>query len=527
MVIWLYGHMVGKNNIHKPSSHLTIQPSALFIAVILLVAAYLRLHNISGYMTFLGDEGRDVMVVRQMIVDHKWTLLGPTASVGGFFLGPIYYYFMLPFLWAWRLDPTGPAVMVGLFGVATVYLVYRAGRDMFDPWVGIVAGALYATSPVVIAYSRSSWNPNIVPFFSLLTIYLLWRYARDGRFRNIFWAGVAMGIGLQLHYLFLFLFPVAALWIMVHRKAQEKMKAGLCWVIGFLLGYAPFLLFELRHGFPNTRSIFQFVLTGKDTGLVSEKYWIIIQDVLFRLVGRLVLRFPQPEIWSSIPDWQKGIWHWGIIGIIVTGVSLLGLGMYSGKDTSRWRQSSSLILLWGSVVAVLFGFYKRAIYDYYFGIWFALPFFVVAIILYRVKQIRFIGMAISMSMTVFLLWWNWLGQPFQYAPNHQLAQARGIAQAAIEKTGQKPFNFALITQGNSDHVYRYFFDVWGRSPVVIEPEFKDPTRITVTDQLIVLCEIPDCKPLGHPLWEIAGFGSATISGTWKTSFVTIHKLIHL
>ena len=64
---------------------------------------------------------------------------------------------------------------------------------------------------------------------------------------------------------------------------------------------------------------------------MSEKYWIIIQDVLFRLVGRLVLRFPQPEIWSSIPDWQKGIWHWGIIGIIVTGVSLLGLGMYSGE----------------------------------------------------------------------------------------------------------------------------------------------------------------------------------------------------
>ena len=32
MVIWSYGW---KNNIHKPSSHLTIQPSALFIAVIL------------------------------------------------------------------------------------------------------------------------------------------------------------------------------------------------------------------------------------------------------------------------------------------------------------------------------------------------------------------------------------------------------------------------------------------------------------------------------------------------------------
>ncbi|MEK7543345.1 MAG: glycosyltransferase family 39 protein [Patescibacteria group bacterium] len=501
--------------------------SEWLIVVILFVAAYLRLHNISGYMTFLGDEGRDVLVVKQMIVDHKWTLLGPTASVGGFFLGPIYYYFMMPFLWAWRLDPTGPAVMVALFGVATVYLVYRSGRDMFHPWVGITASALYALSPVVIAYSRSSWNPNIVPFFSLLTIYLLWKNTNDGRLRNVFWVGVSMGIGLQLHYLFLFLFPVAALWLIVQGKVGMKIRSLAVSVIGFVIGYAPFLLFELRHGFPNTQSIMRFVLAGKDTGLDGEKYSNIAKEVLYRLVGRLVLRFPQPEIWSDIPGWQQGVWHWGIVGIIATGLILLVWGALWRGHNSRWRQSSLLLLLWGIAVTVLFGFYKRAIYDYYFGIWFALPFLVTGLILYRLKQIRFIGTAVSMGITVFLLWWNWQGQPFQYAPNNQLAQARAIAKEAIDKTEGRPFNFALVTQGNSDHVYRYFFEIWGSPPVTIEAEFKDPQRKTVTDQLIVICEIPDCKPLGHPLWEIAGFGTATISGSWQTSFVTIHKLVHL
>ncbi len=504
-----------------------INKSTVLIVFILLVAAYLRLYNISGYMTFLGDEGRDVLVVKQMIVDHKWTLLGPTASVGGFFLGPIYYYFMLPFLWAWRLDPTGPAVMVALFGVATVYLVYRAGRDMFHPWVGTVASALYALSPVVIAYSRSSWNPNVVPFFSLLTIYLLWKYSDDRKIRNIFWAGVSMGIGLQLHYLFLFLFPVAAIWIVLHDKVGTRFRSWTLGVVGFVIGYAPFLLFELRHGFPNTQSIIQFVLAGKDTGLVGEKSRIIIQDVLFRLVGRLVLRLPQPEIWQNVPGWQQGIWHWGIVGIITAGIGLLVLGTNPANNTSRWRQSSSLLLLWGSVIAVFFGFYKRAIYDYYFGIWFALPFIVTGLILYCLKQIRFIGSVVSIAVIVFLLWWNWQGQPFQYAPNNQLAQARGIAKEAFDKAGGRPFNFALVTQGNSDHGYRYFFEIWGNPPVTIKPEFADPERKTVTDQLIVICEEPDCKPLGHPLWEIAGFGTATISGTWQTSFVTIHKLIHL
>ena len=141
---------------------------ALVLLSILVLGAYVRFYRISEYMTFLGDEGRDMLVIKRMIVDHKFTLLGPTASVGGFFLGPIYYYFMLPFVWAWGLSPVGAAVMVALFGTATIYVVYRLGRDMFDEWVGLMASALYSVSPIVIAYSRSSWNPNVVPFFAVL-----------------------------------------------------------------------------------------------------------------------------------------------------------------------------------------------------------------------------------------------------------------------------------------------------------------------------------------------------------------------
>lgn len=504
------------------------------IGAILFLAAYLRLNNISGYMTFLGDEGRDVLIVKRMIVDHKWTLLGPTASVGGFFLGPIYYYFMLPFLWAWRLDPTGPAVMVALFGIATVYLVYRAGRDMFHPWIGVVASALFALSPVVIAYSRSSWNPNIVPFFSLLTIYLLWKYSTDGKMRSVFWAGICMGIGLQLHYLFLFLFPIAAIWLLLHGTLQKKLRSLLLSGVGFLVGYAPFLLFEMRHGFPNTRSIIQFVLAGKDTGISGGKFMTIVSDVVFRMVGRLVLRLPQPEVWDHVPLWQKSLWELGVWGIVIAGVAFLlryaanrGSSGLGASDRTRWRKSSALLLSWGLVVAVLFGFYKRAIYDYYFGIWFPLPFLLTAFVLYQVKNIRFIGGSLAVGVVAFLLWWNYLGQPFQYAPNHQLAQARSIAKEAFEKAEGKPFNFALVTQSNSDHVYRYFFEIWGNPPVTIEPTFKDPSRATVTDQLIVICESVPCQPLGHPLWEIAGFGQATISGTWRIPFVDIYKLVHL
>ena len=117
--------------------------------------------------------------------------------------------------------------------------------------------------------------------------------------------------------------------------------------------------------------------------------------------------------------------------------------------------------------------------------------------------------------------------PFRYQPNRQLNQVRQIAQTIFEEAVDEPFNFALITAQNSDHAYRYFLEVWSNPPTVIRDSANDPERKTVTDQLFVVCEVSDCKPLGHSLWEIAGFGRAEIDGSWSApGGITIMKLVH-
>lgn len=477
------------------------------LILILGFAAYLRLYKISGYMTFLGDEGRDVLVVMHMIVNHKFTLLGPTASVGGFFLGPIYYYFMLPFLWAWKLNPVGPAIMVALFGIATVYLVFKVGKEFVSPLAGLIAASLYALSPLVIAYSRSSWNPNLVPFFSLLLMYLVYK-------QKYLAAGVILGIGLQLHYLFLFMFVVVGLWIIVTKAWKNIVFVFL----GFLIGYSPFLAFEVRHGFPNTQSVIRFLLAGKDTG-VAPGFFTTIDDVVFRLFGRLLYRLPDGALWKIIPAWQLSLWFAGIrTTIYISFVFLVLL-------TTRRNRPAQLLLIWFSTVILLFGLYQKAIYDYYFGILFTFPFLALGWILFTVWRVKY-GKILALLIWAGLLYFNWQGRPFLYPPNNQLAQARLIAQTALAQTAGKPFNFALITGSNSDHTYRYFFEIAGQAPVTIENTQLDPKRTSVTDQLIVMCELSDCKPLGHPLWEIAGFGRAEITGEWDVPFVKIFRLVH-
>ena len=110
---------------------------------------------------------------------------------------------------------------------------------------------------------------------------------------------------------------------------------------------------------------------------------------------------------------------------------------------------------------------------------------------------------------------------FWHEPNNMVAQTKTIDTIALNLAGSEPFNFALIAPGNSDHAYRYFLDIWGRAPEIVEP--NKPT----TNQLIVVCELKGCGPLGYSSWEVAGFGRAEIARKIEgLAGITVFKLVH-
>ena len=492
-------------------------------------------------MTFLGDEGRDVLVVYN-ILHGKLTLLGPTAYVGGFFLGPIYYYFMAPFLWLFNYNPVGPAVMVALFGVATVGLLYKFSSEFFNKRVGIIASSLYAISPLVIAYSRSSWNPNLVPFFSLLTLYVLYRAVRDKKLILFFASGVLLGITMQLHYLAFFLGAIMFAYLSKVSTVEsffgksknsltDFIKRNLLIFSGFIIGLSPFFAFEARHGFTNISSIFKFIISSGDTG-PGRDLTANISDVFFRMFARLVVNYPSSDQISVYMHSNIEIWHLVslLIGLISLAVLLFNLFM-SVPNRNNFKEKFpnflklSLLSVWLVLGIVLFGFYKKNIYDYYFGFMFVVPFILVAYALdflsSRNKILKMICFLIFLGLVAI----NLYGIPFKNPPNRQLNQMKTIAQSVLDRTDTKPFNFALIAKGNSDHAYRYFFTIEGHPPVTIENKSIDPDRKTVTDQLLVICEEP-CQPLGNSLWEVAGFGRAEIAEEWSEIVIKAYKLVH-
>lgn len=503
----------------------------IILLIILILGAVFRLYRISEYMTFLGDEGRDALTAWGILHGH-FTLLGPRSSAANFFYGPIYFYLITPFLWLFRYDPVGPAIMVALFGVATVWLIYRVGREFFGPVGALISAGLYSIAPMVIIYSRSSWNPNILPFFALLSLYLTYKGIEKRSPRFFLVVGVLLGISIQLHYLALFLSVVIVVYLFAGfflQKTHELtflIKSYVLMLIGWLVGISPFLAFEIRHGFPNTKTIFGFIfMSVENTQQIVQKqpFFVIVFHTLQRLFIYDMAFFPQNiSSWSST---TLTIWYIFSITVAIAGF----LSLFKMKN----RLQMLMLLLWLVIGIVLYGFYKKNIYDYLLEFLFPLPFLMIgnlSNVLIALKKLSVIPKAMIIVILLGFIMITYFNNPMFFQANNLKGQAQKVAEFVLSKADGKPFNFALITTGDSDYAYRYYFQIEGNSPVTIQNTTIDPNRKSVTGQLFAVCEgLAQCpNPLGDPLWEVAGFGRAEIAGEWEPipKVIRVYKLKH-
>lgn len=513
---------------------------AFVLAIVLLVGAFFRLYKIDQYMTFLGDEGRDALVVRRLLVDFDPILVGPGTSIGNMYLGPLYYYMMAPALLLAYFSPVGPAVMIALLGVATVFFVWYIARELFPVsnvqgrslHVGaLVASALYAISPTVIIYSRSSWNPNIMPIFSLLTIYSVWQFWEKQKFKWLIVSGISMAFVLQSHYLGLLLAPVIGIsWLLTlikvkgeRQEVKELIKNTIYGGLVFLLLMSPLVIFDARHNWRNFEAIKIFFTQRQTT--VSARPWTAlpkIPEIMNKVVVRLVTG--TNELKGKFASYVI------LISIPILSVLLLYNTRTNGSLGKRKLNALFLLLIWMIVFFIGLGVYKQEIYDHYYGVIFSAPFLLIGALIQEVsalgrKRISFpIFFGISIIL-YFLISVNLHNNPLRYPPNRQLQRSIEVSEKIMNEAGNEKFNLAVIAERNYEGAYQYYLERWNSPIIIIDPQRYEET---VTDQLFVVCElsIEKCDPLNHPKAEIANFGWKKIDNTWEVSGVLLYKLGH-
>lgn len=482
----------------------------LIVFLILLVGAFVRLYKIDEYMMFLGDEGRDVTVVRRFLKEGDLMFVGPGTSVGNMYLGPIYYYFMAPWLWLWNYSPVGPAVGVALLGVGTIWFLYYIIRLWTkNPLVAYAVATLYALSPVVIFYSRSSWNPNIMPFFALLLIFSLWKVWEERKWKWLIVGAFAFAVTLQSHYLALLLFPVIfVVWILNFRNLfrvsnlefRVFLRYSLLATCFLLLLMSPLFLFDYKHNWRNMSAVWDY-FTRSDSdirfriGIFISHLWLVWEKLNIRLLAGTNV-------------------FWGRV------LAVLLLGFIVVRRHIQYSKYHILLALWLGFGILGLALYKGDIYDHYIGFLFPAIFILLGVILQNLGNRYLIYIVFGILYITSLI-----NSPLRKYPNRLLERSIMVAEVITKEANGLPYNFALIGDKNYEPNYQYFLEDWETKIVEIDPQRYSET---LTDQLFVVCEYPkeQCQPASNPKAQVANFGWSKIEASWDVEGVTVYKLVH-
>lgn len=482
---------------------------ALLLLLVILVAAFLRFYKLSDYMTFLGDEGRDALIVKKILTEGDLPFIGPPTSVGNIYLGPLYYYMMTVPMAIFWLNPIAGAGMVAGIGVATVMLIFYLARVWFGFWPAVLSAGLYAISSVAVTYSRSSWNPNPAPFFTLLAILGFYQAAK---LRNFYWlilVGFAAAAAIQMHYLALILLPIMAVYWFYELALKLKGQKEYFFVPGTILGILifltvmfPLVLFDFKHNFLNYRAMIA-LFTSSEGGFDSNI--LEVPNRIFSLYNdKLIGRYITAENWLLTP--------------LVALSCLIPLFILCKRWIFRQNISWPYFALGVWVVVGILGLslLNLEIFDHYLGFVNPAPFLLLAGVIVYLKG--YWQGAVVVVLVLVLGTLNLQRNPLMFPPNNQLAKTQQITKFIISKSGNKPFNFALIAKNNYDSAYKFYLEMYGSKPKVVPLE--------ITDQLFVVCEDPVCQPIGHPKQEISHFGWAIVDTEEDFAGVKVFRLIH-
>jgi len=471
------------------------------LLAILAIGAFCRLYKIDQYMTFLGDEGRDAIIVRRFLTEFHPPLIGPGTSIGSMYLGPLYYYMMAPALLIANFSPVGPAVQIAILGVVTVLFIWFVGRTWFGRIAGLTSAGLYAISPTVIIYSRSSWNPNIMPFFSLLSIYSIWKVWEEKKYKWMIVLGVSFAFVLQSHYLGLLLVPTLFIpWVLSRPHVRYSAIAASL----FTILMSPLLFFDLRHNFQNFSAVKVFFTSSRDIGLPLSAYLSKIGSIALMVSSDLI---------SAKNTYLS----------IITLVIFLALliWMFIKK---KFKSPLGLIFLWLIVGIIGVSLYRGPVYDHYLEFLFPAPFLLLGAFVQKLEKVKILYLIFG-AYLLSLIFINLKNSPILSSPNMQLPRTISVAKIIQGKANGERFNLATISDLNNRDVYQYFLMVWGAKVVDTDPS---STVFTVTDQLFVVCEFPreKCDPVHDPSAWITNFGWTKIVDEWPVWGGTLFKLGH-
>lgn len=166
-----------------------------FVYVLTAVVLIVLLFNVHLWVITTGTEGAIADISREMLARQNFMhprLLG----VEDFSYLPVPLWLTSLGMGLWGVNPFGARFFIQISVVLQVVLIYRIGMRLFGvPQIGLFAGLVYLSCPLVLACSRYLSSDMFVTTFELAAIYCILFYHLDKRPAALYGMATMLSLG--------------------------------------------------------------------------------------------------------------------------------------------------------------------------------------------------------------------------------------------------------------------------------------------------------------------------------------------
>lgn len=268
----------------------------LILIIILLIALFFRTYKIIERFEFAHDGDLYSFIVKDIAVNHHFRLIGQLTSAPGIYIGPFFYYLLIPFFMLTSMDPVGVTIFATLLGFATTASHYYVLSRIFGKEVGLIGAFLYAVLLTTALSDRWVVPTITTSLWSIWYFYTLIMISR-GKF-YVFWLlGILIGLIWHIHIALIPALLAVPAAIFFSKKFPNFRQISI-FLISLLITSIPLILFEFKHNFIQTQSFIEN-FTLRQEGAAEGLYKIqLVLNMITKNINQLLFA-PNSFGWTN------------------------------------------------------------------------------------------------------------------------------------------------------------------------------------------------------------------------------------
>jgi hypothetical protein len=320
----------------------------LILTLIVLFGLCLRVYKLSFMVNFDFDQEYATEFAKTILQIYPIAMIGQGLSVQGLFMGPFYFYFLVPFFALTHLHPIGGYIGSIVVSLGQIIAAYFLLKHIFGKVAGYIGALLSATLLLYIQYSwymAPTYSGVIVIIATWFCLYKYWH--SDQRYVPLL--AFIFGMYTSIHPIF-FPFYFVFILIALMRRKIPKFSITIYSLILFVIPLAPLLAFEYFRNFAEVKTL----LSLRGSSASEPKTIALLIDY-----AMILFRFPMELFHLPFK---------GMVANVISGLFYLTPIILWVKNIGFWKDRFHIVMVLSSIIMFLGYYYLLPTHvpEYYF-----------------------------------------------------------------------------------------------------------------------------------------------------------------